>query len=178
MNNLVMKVLVFHGFELELLVYHCFLCVLKSFSGGDFNNFWDHQLNRVISRKFERLKKLISCFWFITFKRTKVYFLQVGHSIGSYISVEMFKRSPAKVTKTLYKFCLLLIFHTDSHKGLWLGNLFPDMVYGIVGEILYRTISVSGVEPTIQKAGSYWEACSVKFFVCYEWKYFGFFHIC
>lgn len=140
---------------------------LSRFTGGDLNNCCDHQLiYRVISGKNLKIVKLDFLFLIFIFFliKNRFIFLQVGHSIGSYISVEMFKRSPEKViTFVNYSFVML-----PSVEFLTMENLFADIVFGIVGEILYRNISIFGAKPTIQKAVYYWEDCRVKFLLCYE----------
>ncbi|TXG58167.1 hypothetical protein EZV62_015996 [Acer yangbiense] len=64
----------------------------------------------------------------------------VAHSIGSYISIEMLRRSSEKTTMFLTTYSVVL------------------------GDILYRTLSIFGVKSTISKAVYYWENCSVKLF--------------
>ncbi|RXH76374.1 hypothetical protein DVH24_019262 [Malus domestica] len=61
---------------------------------------WEHgrlfSLQEQIDHKMDFIKQEL--------QNNEVPILLVGHSIGSYISLEMFKRSPEKVTTTLYSF--------------------------------------------------------------------------
>ena len=94
--------------------------------------------------------------------------MKVGHSIGSYISIDMFKRSSKKVMTTFGKFNLFDIIMLPPHVLLTLKCLFVDISAGFIGDILHWAISIFGLKPAINRAVYYWKNCSVKFFLCYE----------
>ncbi|KAH7511511.1 hypothetical protein JRO89_XSUnG0195800 [Xanthoceras sorbifolium] len=87
----------------------------------------------------------------------------VGHSIGSYISVEMLRRCSEKVMSSLHKFDTSVSSFYFSC-GSNIPTMFLSTCSVVLGDILYWTLSIFGVKSTISTAVYYRENCSVNLF--------------
>ena len=80
---------------------------------------------------------------------------QVGHSIGSHISIEMFKKSPEKVIGALH---ICTCTHDGTYPSLLiLANCLLASLLGSAGEILHWTLSIFDIKPTVSSTVSYWK---------------------
>lgn len=103
-------------------------------------------------------------------------FLKVGHSIGAYISMEMFRRSPDKVITNYSSF---RVYHATCHVLLMqknpAPNPFPALFNRWIGYLLCWTISIFGIKLRIQEADYHWEDFSVNLFPFYKQYHFPLF---
>ncbi|XP_028787478.1 lipid droplet-associated hydrolase-like [Neltuma alba] len=91
--------------------------------------------------------------------------LLVGHSVGSYISIEVFKRSPEKV-----KYCIVLYpFLTLNHQSRKQTNIFKCARSPFISTAFSYTIALLGLLPTwafeflVRKSlGASWSANAVE----------------
>ena len=94
--------------------------------------------------------------------------MKVGHSIGSYMAIDIFRRSLEKVMTTFPKIKFVQKHHVTFSCSSHFKDPFHLYFCWFLGDILHWTISLFGNKPRIEDAAYYSEDCSVKFFLCFE----------
>ncbi|RXH81427.1 hypothetical protein DVH24_034848 [Malus domestica] len=134
---------------------------------------WEHgrlfSLQEQIDHKMDFVKQEL--------QNNEVPILLVGHSIGSYISLEMFRKSPEKVTTTLYNVVCYSLSHLSRILSVVLSlivallGLFPiRLLRLIVTTFLGKPWSATAVEATCSHLVKYHTMRNVLFMAMTEFR--------
>ncbi|KAL6273358.1 hypothetical protein ACE6H2_024050 [Prunus campanulata] len=127
---------------------------------GSFGKSWEHgrlfSLQEQINHKMDVIKQEL--------QNNEVPILLVGHSIGSYISVEMFKRSPEKV-----KYCIglypFLALNPQSRKQSIIGKIAESRILCVVFSFIVALLGLLPIRLlrliVTMFLGKFWSATAV-----------------
>ncbi|KAK7244847.1 hypothetical protein RIF29_39675 [Crotalaria pallida] len=129
-----LHVLFFPGNPGVILFYKDFVEFLYELLGGTASN-WEHgrlfSLQDQIDHKVDFIREEL--------QNTEIPIVLIGHSIGSYISIETFKRFPEKV-----KYCIglypFLTLNRHSAKQSFIGKIAESQILGVALSYLVATL--------------------------------------